>query len=993
MRITTSAIFLCFVLSVISLTQRVQSRPLPGAQPRSCPMKCRCVTVSKRLLAVSRRLQNYAAMFDWKEGAGAAVCWGKREVPTELLSGVSYLLLIGDDSRMGIIDYDMTSFGEVTVEPDVEEESRIKRIPPGTFANGAGLVHLDIRGNKITDLEPDSFVGLEDLEILSIKANRLRALPQDALHNVQSLMRLYLSGNHIRTLPEGSFINNTNLLDLDLGANLLESLSPRSLKDLSHLRFLNMSHNRLDHLPEELLVDLVGLQQLILDDNKIESLPENFFAMNSNLKVVSLKNNRLQQLPQSVFIYLTNLLELDLSGSNLIALGESMFSPVSVLQYLNVSHNSLTELNKQSFENCTDLRILIASSNKLSEITGNTFGQLPSLQELVLDGNEISVLPPGSLRGLTGLEILDLTNNALRRLQAHTFYGLERLTSLRLDNNEISEIEPGAFSVGPAYSMSKLTWLFLRGNHLRELTPDMFKGAPFVKMLNLAENKISVIQASFLRGLRRLVALSLHGNRLASLQERAFSDASNVQSLDLSGNFLHQVDYGAFLGFDSLLELNMADNELDETTCDWLDVLTSLNVLNLRGNRFARVPAALLTSLPDLTQLSLKRNILDTFRIPEHDRTRGLSRLDIADNNLQTIEGGLPVILAPGSSVDLSGNPWLCDCALVSDVREMTSEGTQLENVDETLCRIPGQETNQQELMTAVHEDSTLCGLQELPALSQSDGLVKSSKTAQGKSHCKKHAFVSKANNTWPMYAVVWNAKNKSALCNAALIGVDWAVTTLRCLEQIQHDLSSSVPNIFRDIVRREQDSLLMAPPGLVARLGKRKHIGEFEADEQAYGIMNIHIPANDRGAGLDRPVLLQFGSLAALTEQVFPACIADSSVKVQSAIALGWGQKRKGTPRKVALQSSRMSLGHCGIANDVINEGMLCGVRARGKSIEYSIDGNMGGALVMKRGRGDWVLVGLGTRIDKGQSMFIDLTQHVGWIDHIIERERSRNN
>ncbi|XP_022106327.1 toll-like receptor 3 isoform X2 [Acanthaster planci] len=995
MRINTAAVMFFAACSVINFTQRTESHPLPGAHPHHCPMKCRCVTVSRRLLAASRRLQQYAAMFDWVEGAGAAVCWGKKEVPVDLLPEVSYLLLVGDDSRTGIIDYDMTGSAVTsTAQPDSDERvGRIKDIPLGTFADGVGLVHLDLRGNKIAELEPGSLMGLGNLQILSLKGNRLRALPKDAFQDVQNLTQLFLSDNHIRSVQTEAFINNTHLLELDIGDNLLEVMSPGSLRGLTYLRFLNLSHNRLTHLPEDLLVDQLELQQLILNDNKVESLSKNIFAKNSNLKLLSLKNNRLRQLPESVFISLTNLLELDLSGNNLIALADSIFPLVSALKFVNMSHNALVELSKVTFENCTHLRKLVASSNRLSAITDKTFGQLSSLQELFLDRNNISTILPHSLQGLNSLKILDITNNALQRLQTETFYGLEALTSLRLDNNKITDIEQNAFSVSAAHSMSKLTWLYLRGNDLRELSADMFGGAPFVKMLNLADNKISTIDPSSLRRLRRLVTLSLHGNRLGSLQDRAFSEATNVQSLDLSGNSLHRVDEGAFHGLNLLLELNMADNELDETTSDWLASLTSLNLLNLNGNRFSRVPATLLTSLPDLSHLYLKRNILDTFRVPDHDRFRGLFLLNIADNNLQTIEGGLPVILAPGSSVDLSGNPWICNCALVADVREMISVNIRFEKENETLCTVPGQANDRKELTNTADDDSALCGLEDFPPIfsTQSDGLVKSSKAAPRKPPCENHPVVSRADGTWPWYAVVWSTNNATALCNAALIGVDWAVTTLRCLQQIQRTLSSSMPNIFRDIVKREKDSLLMAPRGLVIRLGKSRFMDEFEADEQGYRIMNMHIPGNDHGTGLDRPLLLQFSSLARVNEQVSPVCIANYVVKVQRAISLGWGMKPKETPPEEALQSSRMKLEPCDLSNNAIEDVMLCGVRERGRPIDYSIDGNMGGALATKRGRSDWALIGIGSRIEKGVNVFIDLTRYEDWIDGKTAQTRSR--
>ncbi|XP_033645709.1 toll-like receptor 6 isoform X2 [Asterias rubens] len=989
----STAIFYLALLVVFmtSFPYRASALPLPRAHPFKCPMRCRCFVVSQSQSSASRLLQENMAMYSWRDGDMAVGCWGRRDIPTEILPNADFLFLLGESPPNGDDDFDVTDpSGESDTSHD-DVDMRIKNIPDRAFKNASGLRQLDIRGNKITGLQPGSFVGLQFLEILSLKDNRLRALDSDAWWELQSIRSLILSGNNLRSLPEQGFRNSSGLLELDLGGNLLEDLSPRSLSWLPQLRFLNLSHNRLVQVPGGLFSDLVELQELYLDGNRLEDLPVGLFDQNSLLEVVSLRNNRLHRIPELLFYHQVNLRELDLYGNHLIELGNSAFATVPALRYLDISHNIIEELNNGTFQNCSNLLKLDASFNRIREVRIGTFGKIPSLQELILSNNNISSITPAALAGLRNLAELDLTNNALRHLRAYTFYGLEELISLQLDNNSVLEVEPEAFSVGLFSSSSKLTWLYLRMNLLSNLTSNMFQGVPFLKMLNLADNKIDTIGPSAFRGLRSLTALSLKGNHLWSLEERAFSGMVRLKNLDLSGNSLHRIDEGAFQGLRFLQDLNMEENELDETTADWLVGLTSLSQLNLNRNRFARLPPFVLTNLRRLRQLFVAGNILDTFRIPELDRPVGLSRLDIADNNLQTIEGSLHGILEADSSVTMFGNPWNCDCGLTSDLMEMTSLGVQFEKENITICEtIAGKQLQNIKtrllLTEAASEHEARCGSQlrvapliDRTAARRLGDSTDSQTAARVVRRCKIPAIISKGNGTWPWHGIVWDSNTDTALCNAALIGKDWAITTLRCLQPIEGELSK-MPGFFDDIVRRGKDSLIMAPHGLTVRLGKSRQLQDREPGEKSYHIMNIHVPANDRGSGLDRPILLQFVTMATVTKTITPACIANSPLKSKRALVLGWGTKREQT--RELLQSSRMKLDPCDFTNDVTDTAIFCGVRDRGKPIQFSMEGNMGGNLVLKRGRGDWILLGIGSNMTpKGQSVFVDVGKYASWV------------
>ncbi|CAK9030900.1 unnamed protein product [Durusdinium trenchii] len=147
-----------------------------------------------------------------------------------------------------------------------------KVLPKKMFEPLNGLQLLDLGRLGLEHVESETFVGLENLSILSLSQNDLRYLPEDLLYRMPALEQLLLGGKRDE---RGKQIVRGNYLD--------------------------------GVLPSDLLKHSPCLTVLDLSENQLESLPATMFAKQPLLQSVDLGNNHLSELPPEVFAGLSSL--------------------------------------------------------------------------------------------------------------------------------------------------------------------------------------------------------------------------------------------------------------------------------------------------------------------------------------------------------------------------------------------------------------------------------------------------------------------------------------------------------------------------------------------------------------------------------------------------------------------------------------------------------------------------------------------------------------
>ena len=315
-----------------------------------------------------------------------------------------------------------------------------------------------------------------------------------------------------------------------------------------------------------------------------------------------------------------------------------------------------------SFNFYPELELVDLSSNSLVSIPDKSFSSQRRLRELRIEANKVSSLTPRTFSGLGRLEVLSLGHNLLDRLGARVFRPLRRLRELSLAANRISEIEDGAFTGLEA----DLRLLDLSDNLLEAVPSAALASLGNLAELRLGQNNLRVLPDGAFLGLGKLAALDLGGNKLERVHEKAFTELGDLASLSLRDNELYTVPGHAFAPFNKLESLDISQNQFPALKTGALTGLGRLTHLAVSGcPQLAEVEAGAFSDLRDLQSLSLASNRQLTSIHPGAfgDSGSSLRALDLSNNGLASVSSQL-LDWASLTSLDLSGNPWTCDCDL-----------------------------------------------------------------------------------------------------------------------------------------------------------------------------------------------------------------------------------------------------------------------------------------------------------------------------------------
>ncbi|XP_066948695.1 uncharacterized protein atk [Macrobrachium rosenbergii] len=474
------------------------------------------------------------------------------------------------------------------------------------------LSTLDISFNMIANIGENAFTGLTYLENLNMSFNSITKIPKNAFSELGELFELELSFNELMSLENGMFKGLTSLQYLHITHNQVITIEEDVFLDTPNLKFLELSSNFVQNIPKEALTKLSSLVILKLGQNVINKIPEGHLSGLRIVEHLDLSKNHIQTLSETAFRDMSVLRDLDLSANFIQSLHPDMFSNTKLLEKLNISHNYISHLGESTFTNSKRLRILDITNNSLTEL-----------------GEEV--------RGLLALQGLFMSHNYISSLKNTTFQDLPNLSVLKFDNNGLQTFEPGTFS-----DMSSLVSLDLRNNNLVELNPDSIRSLHALKELQISKNQISVVK------------------------DFAFSDLSSLRSLELQDNVITDIGDHAFLNMPSLNFLNLSRNGLQEVPSDALARLPSLDVLDMSGNYLLQIRDDSFRWLEWLTVLMLHDNDLCRLSDGAFAKQKALRVLTLNNNQLRRLHlKALGNTITGLSLLDMSGNPFKCDCELV----------------------------------------------------------------------------------------------------------------------------------------------------------------------------------------------------------------------------------------------------------------------------------------------------------------------------------------
>lgn len=536
-----------------------------------------------------------------------------------------------DYNRVGVISSDslqtLTGLHRLSIAHNI-----IRELPPGTFSNFTALQSLNLYGNQLQNIIPESLIGLRSsLKALNLGLNRLSELPQFDFPLLNSLV---LSRNNITSLPSDAFVL------------------------LPELKMLDLSENYLSSLPVTLFYPVRKLSTLDLSKNQISEIRPGQFN-ESFINVINLQDNKIQEIPSEAFKDLLFLHTLDLSQNMIRSISDAAFLNIPLIHILRLNKNMLPSFKKEYFKltipaPATELRILDLSNNDITFLQTQAFKLHKKLSWLSLAHNRLTFFPAEIVNDLTDLEHLDVEGNQIERLEDNDFSNAPRLRELNLQHNIIESISETAFQ-----NSTQLQDLNLSHNNIQELPEDVFLGIARLH-LDLSHNKLmSFPKMIFQRTkLHKLHSINLAYNMfekvpVETLRQQYFF----LTSLNMAHNNISGVPSNA------AILVNIKDLDLSYNPLTPEDIFTLLNEpktvrhLSLAGTNVTEIPVI---EARFLLSLNLSDNSIIEIKESSFQLTQNLQELDMSKNNIPNLSYGLAMAwpkVPDLRKLDISYNP------------------------------------------------------------------------------------------------------------------------------------------------------------------------------------------------------------------------------------------------------------------------------------------------------------------------------------------------
>ncbi|XP_071404204.1 leucine-rich repeat neuronal protein 4 [Pithys albifrons albifrons] len=291
---------------------------------------------------------------------------------------------------------------------------------------------------------------------------------------------------------------------------------------------------------------------------------------------------------------------------------------------------------------------------------------------------------------------LQLTNSSLT---AFPVCLPEALETLDLSNNLLQEVNGSEIA-----NLPRLRVLSLRQNHLWSLTWGSEPLSSLLK-LDLSFNKLSSVPSCHSSALPNLRWLSLAGNPLVEIQPLAFSCYPQLQALNLSATLLGQDDSKGIR--ESAFAISTAPTEATDRPGSSINVLDlsrtflekiqpewTRDLPNLRSLHLTEMPqlrsldTEFVKSMPGLRELHCQdSHSLGFVRTEMFYSAPHLSHLSFENCNLSSFDPW-DTNSSGGITINLYGNPLLCDCQLswlLSKPKKVV-----LQKAQETFCTSQG---------------------------------------------------------------------------------------------------------------------------------------------------------------------------------------------------------------------------------------------------------------------------------------------------------------
>lgn len=415
------------------------------------------------------------------------------------------------------------------------------------FKTGSDYSYKEI---ILSDMRTDDYLNVineQQTEILKLVDSAAADEQLQKLFQNKNFLRLKLldmSGNRIQNLERESFRKNVRLRALNLSKNEIKQLRDDVFADLLDLNELYLSHNKLIDfsLGADVFSNLKKLTVLDLSNNTIVNIERRMFSGLESLIEINMSHNKLYILPYQVFESMKSIEIVDLSHNLLLSFLDNFFIHNHKLKVLRLSHNLMGKINKNSLYGLKELHTLDISYNQLLTVDRNAFDTLDGLRFLNLSNNHIQLLSANVFLSLKQLQSLELSNNEMEQLPLGIFAHQFRLNELKLDNTNLVRVSNWISKTNVNTTIDKTVLMNLKfislknSTKLRNIESCMLQNLPNAEKLFITKSQLTSIPKG-IEEMKNLVELDLSENRLEFIPQ-GIKHLIDLHSLNLLGNDL-----------------------------------------------------------------------------------------------------------------------------------------------------------------------------------------------------------------------------------------------------------------------------------------------------------------------------------------------------------------------------------------------------------------------------------------------------------------------
>lgn len=242
------------------------------------------------------------------------------------------------------------------------------------FNKMEGLTNLNLKGNGIKKIAPDSFLQLRKLRHIDLSTNSFDQISGLLFFKNIELNVIRMGDNaQLTELPPDGFLSSAGDFTVylfDLNNCAIASLGEKTFASMPFLVTLRLAWNNIANLDKNTFTHLKKLTELDLSNNLINRLDNSTFINNYGITKLNLAGNTIRKLSLGLFEPFEKLRELDITECELSSLfvdnnGDKKYRFFDTLRYLNVSFNQIKTLAKSDIDNFKNLKTIDFRNNPI----------------------------------------------------------------------------------------------------------------------------------------------------------------------------------------------------------------------------------------------------------------------------------------------------------------------------------------------------------------------------------------------------------------------------------------------------------------------------------------------------------------------------------------------------------------------------------------------------------------------------------------------------